>query len=550
MKINHIFAAIELDSLDPRRFPRALVKAWRSIRFAQPPEGYAGSDKIGAALIQTPNFAWKSSGWFDRNGITFPAELLPTTREDLLVHLEWMLDCRRDPDTLGYLHHAINKQIPAPAEARGSLVWRTPLVKLVDDLMNLRRDEPLLANALLTGRLWRAGVLAMGKQKQLAEKKHLNTIIWMFIIWALFDLQVIGYRLFHSEWNPADAGPDSGERMTLGSLQKIAATMEEMAGATAAAFKNGGTLETIGPKLRAYIDSNDLLALAQKNASALGIDEEALASGAFDVHSLALCLRYLQRQLGTIKKLFMKRAYRRRLTLVGYANHAAGHSKARFTSKARKQLSKQTATTARFSVPALTGLLYAVEGVVGGLGSLPLRGKIRTSADGRVEGSRPLLGKQQRQQVVAALFTIYRDLFVRSVFNATDGVDEKEYPNLAREAEQAIAQGLGDPGLEPLHLEWAKRPIKPLFGGVRARRLIAWSQHDPGTYSLDPQDPCRWEPKRIDDEKKNDTRALRKLLTNPKARRHFRTKAERLDKGFGQAFSLRLAQEVGEPPEA
>lgn len=548
MKVNHIYAAIELDSLDPRRFPRALVKAWRSIRFAEPPEGYAGSDKIGAALIHTPNFAWKSSGWFDRNGITFPSELLPITRADLLVHLEWMLDCRRDPDTLGYLHHAINKQLPAPAEARGSLVWRTPLVKLVDDLMKLRRDEPLLAKALLTGRLWRAGVLATGKQEQLGEKKHLNTIIWMFIIWALFDLQIIGYRLFHSEWNAADAGPESGERMTLGSLQKLADDTEQMAGAAAAAFRNGGTLETIGPKLRAYIDNNDLLALAQKNAAALGIDEESLASGAFGVHSLALCLRYLQRQLGTIKKLFMKRAYRRRLTLVGYANHAAGHSKARFTNKARMQLSKQTATTARFSVPALTGLLYAVEGVVGGLGSLPLRGKLRTSADGRMEGSRPLLGKQRRQQVVAALFTIYRDLFVRSVFNAEDGVSEKEYAKFAQNAQASMDQGRGDPGLEPFRPEWQERPIRPLLGGVPARRQIALSQHDPGSYDLDPQDPRWWTPKRVDDEKKNGTRVVRKLLSNPEARRLFRTKAERLDKRFGQAFSSRLAPEGDEPP--
>ncbi len=156
MKIGHIFDAIEIDNLDPRRFSQHLVDGWMRIRFAKPRKGYSDSDAIGAALIASENFAWKSSGWFDHGGITFPADLVPATknREELRAHLEWMIDCRRDPETLKYIHKAITRQLPAPANALKSAVRRTSLVELINGLERFEEHHPPLAEALLTGRLW------------------------------------------------------------------------------------------------------------------------------------------------------------------------------------------------------------------------------------------------------------------------------------------------------------------------------------------------------------------------------------------------------------
>ncbi len=369
----------------------------------------------------------------------------------------------------------------------------------------------------------------------------------MIIIWALFDLQVIAYRLFHAEWNPLDAGMDSPENMTLESLEKIAKELTDMAAQATATFRSGGGVDEADPRLRVLIERHDLLANASRAADRLGINEETLRTSAFEPKDLVRYLRYLQQRLNRWLKVFQKSGFRPRYTLVGYAHHAAGTSKGRY--KAKSLGIKQSVATVRFSVPAITALLYAVEGVVEQLGMLPSRGKFGDLATDSPRGSKPLFGKQQRSKITAALFTVYRDLFVRPVKNARDEIVTSEYNrDFAEKAEAAISDGKPDPGLEPLLPDWRKRPVKPLYGGTPARRLLAQGV-DYGAGNRDPQDPAVWVPKRVASERKTETDVARALRANPQARCHFRTQADRLEADFGGGFGKRLSTPQDHPPQ-
>ena len=557
MKIKHIFAAIELDSLDPARFPKHLVDAWRRIRFSAPPDGYSGSDRIGAALIGTDNFAWKSSGWFDRTGITFPADLLPRDETELLAHLEWMIDCRRNRDTLAYLWNSAQKLLPRQLVGT-CFVERKKLSELAGALSHLSRSEPFLVRALLSGRLWRASALVAKKHERLRSREHLNTVVSMVIVWALFDLQVIAYRLFHAEWNPLDAGMDSPENMTLESLQKIAGTISDMGNRATKAFQKGQGVDQADPELRDFIAENDLLSVARKNAVRLKIGGLSSSNRVAERQAIASYLRYLQGRLAEIERIFARRAIRPRLTVTGYAAHAAGVSRGRFAPgpirdpKARALESKQSVATARFSLPAMTALLYAVESVVGELGALPSGGRVRREADGQFKGGRPLFKTQQRKQLIARLFAIYRDLFVRSQFNGWNSVSVETCERLALEAESALASGRPNPGLEPPKAGWRSRPVKPLFPGVPATVLLSNGIPDADrvTGRKTPRRKADWKPNRVAAERKAETRNVRALSTDPKARRHFRLRADRIDEEFGAIFGHRLEPPEGEPPEA
>lgn len=545
MKISHIFAAIELDSLDPGRFSKHLVDAWRKVRFASPPRGYSGSDALGAALIGTDNFAWKSSGWFDKSGITFPAKLIPQSKDGLRAHLEWMIDCRRDKDTLAYLWKKGVQEFLPRHMVRACFVERKDLDELVEAILRLSRDEPLLAKALLTGRLWRASALVAKKRETLEAGDQLNTVVHMALIWALFDLQVIAYRLFHAEWNALDAGMDSAENMTVESLQKIARTIADMGKRAAKLFRTGMGLKDSDPELLRFILDNNLIKVARKNVARLNIKPATLGTRAAERQAITAYLQYLKGRLQEIERIFNRRSVRPRLTVSGYAAHAAGVSKARFAPgpirdpKARSLGIKQSVATARFSLPALTALLYAVEGVVKEVGALPSGGKVRRDPTGQFRGGKALLQKRQRKQLIERLFTTYRDLFVRSHFNSRDGVEKDEYLELAQQAEQAIANEQPDPGLEPLTPQWQARPFKPLYPGVPARRLLALGKDD-GSLEGDFQDPARWAPKRVSAERKAETDAIRSLASDASARRHFRDRAARIDKEFGSGLTHRL----------
>lgn len=549
MKIKHIFAAIELDSLDPERFSKHLVDAWRRIRFASPPSGYSGSDKIGAALIGTENFAWKSSGWFDQTGITFPAGLLPKYDNELLGHLEWMIDCRRNQDTVAYLWNSVRKMLPTHPPAHCFVKQKT-LGEIAGDISRLAEDEPLLAKALLTGRLSRASALVAKKHQSLSSCGHLNTIVAMVIIWALFDLQVIAYRLFHAEWNALDAGMDSTENMTVGTLQQIARTIAEMAKRTAKAFKNRKRISELDPELRDFVLENDLVNVARQNAARLKISRTSVKDRAHEREAIAGYLQYLQGRLTEIGRVLGNGRDRRRLTLVGYAAHAAGTSKGRFRAvplddkKARALESKQSVATARFSLPALTALLYAAEGVVSELAKIPSGGNVVRNADGLFSGGRSLLQPKQRKNLIACFFPIYRDLFVRSGNNGFNTVSKQACERHALEAEAAIAAGLPNPGLEPPAPGWRSRNAKPLFPGVPASVLL--SNGLPNARSEEQMNPKSWRPNRVAAERKAETRNVRSVAGNSKARRLFRDLSIRVDYQFGGVVEGRLQPKPSE----
>lgn len=549
MKINHLFEAIEIDSLDPRRFSKQLVDAWRNVRFSAPVAGYEGSDAIGAVLLGSDNFAWTSSGWFDANLITFPRDLHPRTTAEIRALLERMLDCRRDPDTIKYLRHAVSDQLLARAFARRAPVWRTSLDKLAMVLEHLQSERPQIADALLAGRLWEVARHAGNAEELTGEQ--INTIGWMYILWALFDLQVIAYRLFHAEWNALDGGMESPEYWTLESLEKVAKTLSRLAQKTKESFSSGSRIAELDPELKAFIKRNRLLTKASRTAARLGINRQALETGAFDKKELELYLRWLQKRLQKILKWLGKRSYRPRLSMIGYGHHARA-SDARYVPKQIRESGgksleiKDSAATFRFSVPAVSALLYAVETVVEQVGALPSPAWVGIGPDRPSASTKPLFSTRQKSKIAAALFTIYRDLFVRPTKNGRDGVVKSEYEQLAKDAQAAIDNNRPDPGLEPLHPKEGAPPMKPLLSGVPARRQLALGARDPGSYEKDIQEPGIWTPKRVSAEHKAGTAAIRDLRKNPRARRHFRDRAQAFDEEFG---GLNRTMQPGNDPK-
>lgn len=552
MKIDHLFKAIEIDELDHRRFSKHLAQAWRQVRFANPPAGYHGSDQIGAALLTRDNFAWKSSGWFDSNGITFPLNLVPRKHAELREHLEWMLDCRRNADVVQYIWLAVTKALPTKLEARKYGPRRTKISTLALDLEDLLTHIPELAEPLLSGRLAEVRTWFIDHSEDPRAEKAAPAAWLMVVVWALFDLQVIAYRLFHAEWNPLDAGMESPESMTGESLEKLAKELLQFARGCDEAFRSGRQIDDLPSDLHAFIADHKLIEHAERHAAALGIDAASIRDGGFDRRALERYLRYLRHWFERILAFCAQEGRTPGQDFVAYANHAAGKSKARYAaSRDRAGVGGGTAplhrrvASLRFSVPALTALLYAIDHVFDELNKLELGYE---GSDGKRFRS-PIFGKRELGRVRRHLYAIYRDLFVRPVNHGDTTLGEAEHQRYLTEARAMVAKGGEDPGLEPIPTS-ALQPAQPLYGGTPARPQLARPQ--PARHPLtgakekipagrNTKGPSEWEARRIHSDRTDEVEAIRTVVDNPEVHHEFAAEAEQLDEDFGSSMSRRLS---------
>lgn len=283
MKIKHLFDALKIDNLDPESFPRHLADAWKSLRFSKPAEGYEGSDQIGATLLAQKNLAWTSSGWFDANLVTFPADMHPETEEQILARLERMVDWRQDEYAIQYLWLAFSDQTPTKTVKNNPLIWRTKIVDLAKDLMQLREDYPQIFEALVGGRLWKINELIEELPENKINKNIYNTIAWMYITWALFDLQIICFRLFHAEWNALEGGMESPHACKLETLESLAKQIHKFGKEIDRAVTRGGSFDGLSKELREFIKDNGLVEKAHEVIGGLGEDGEVPSISAIKV---------------------------------------------------------------------------------------------------------------------------------------------------------------------------------------------------------------------------------------------------------------------------
>ena len=448
LKINHLISALEIDNLDPSRFPKIVADAWSKLRFADPAsvrQTYSASDAIGAKLLASENWAWIASGWFDSSVITFPADQHPVTSDEIQVRLERMLDCRQNKDVLQYLWQALFKQTKRKLEAKNFVAWRTPIEDVALSLDGMQHKEPKLFNALMAGRLSEVRKFANENSRVQSNKERYNTICWMCAVWALFDLQVISYRLFHAEWNGLEGGLKSPEAFTLESLEAIAKDVNKLVIEAKRASENGLALEDLSQDLQDLIFSNDLLGKAA--AIAESSTENQGERGVVKLQTqLDLYFRFIEKKFDEIFQFFDKRRHRPRINLLGYAH--IGNDTRRgnvpdtvIRHNGKSYEIKHDVATTRFSIPAVAGLYYAVDRIVDDLNELPK--SFNPSA-------KPFF--VSKVSTKEALFTVLRDLFVRPAKNGSDYVvGAKEYfGTLGPEAERLKESTGIDEGLETM----------------------------------------------------------------------------------------------------
>ena len=538
LKINHLIAAMEIDNLDPSRFPKIVADAWSKLRFADPASGrqtYSASDAIGAKLLATDNWAWIASGWFDSSVITFPADQHPVTSDEIQVRLERMLDCRQNKEVLQYLWQALFKQTKRKFEAKNSVAWRTPIKDVALGLDGMQHTEPRLFNALMSGQLAEVRKFARENPKNQSNRERYNTICWMCAVWALFDLQVVSYRLFHAEWNCLEAGLESPEAYTLESLEAIAKDVNKLVLEAKDACENGLKLEDLSQDLQDLIFANDLFGKA--GAIVEASREKQGERGVAELQkNLDLYFRFIESKFGDIFQFFDKRRRRPRTNLLGYAHIGNDTRRGNIPDTVIKRNGKSyeikhDVATTRFSIPAVAGLYYAVDRIVDDLNELP------KSFD---PSAKPFF--VSKVSTKEALFTVLRDLFVRPAKNGSDYViGKKEYfGTLGPEAERLKESTGIDEGLETMRPTWREEPDMPLRQGVSARNQLSDGK-DLGLEDVDQKDPRIWEAKRPRATHSSNVRALKNLRERPEGKKaHFVERAAKLDDDFGAAVKNRF----------
>ena len=538
LKINHLIDALEIENLDPSRFPKIVADTWGKLRFADPVLGlqtYSASDAIGAKLLATDNWAWIASGWFDSSVITFPADQQPVTSDEILFRLERMLDCRQNDEVLQYLWQALFKQTKRKFEAKNSVAWRTSINDVALGLDGMQHREPRLFKALMAGQLSEVRRFADDNPRIQSNKERYNTVCWMCAVWALFDLQVIAYRLFHAEWNGLEAGLESPEACTLESLEAIATDVSKLVSESKAAFENGLRTEDLSQDLQNLIATNNLLGKAKAIAGASG--EKQHERGFIELQKeVELYFKYIEEKFGEVFQFFDKRRRRPRTNLLGYAHIANDKRRGHVPDTVIKHNGKSyeikhDVATTRFSIPAVAGLYYAVDRIVDDLHELP---KLLDSR------AKPFFAS--KRSVKEALFTVLRDLFVRPAKNGSDYVvGEREYFGILGPEAERLKEITGmDDGLEPMRPTWREEPDMPFRQGVSAGNLLSDGK-DLGREDVDHKDPRIWEAKRPRATHTSNVRALKNLRERPEGKKaHFVQRAAKLDDDFGSAVRNRL----------
>jgi hypothetical protein len=524
LNLSYLFDAIDITSLDPRRFSSHLVTAWQKIRFANPPQGYAGSDEIGAALLSRDNFAWKSSGWFDENGITFPLDMLRRDRIGIEQHLEWMIDCRRDSDAIQYLWKSLKKKLkrdPLPGQPR-----RFELPQVASRLHALLIDEPSLGESLLSGRLAQAFSWFEDQPKSSNTEKHLQTTWSMLIIWALFDLQVIAYRLFHAEWNATDAGMDNSLNMSGQTLEKVGSELLEFATKADFEFRRGMSLNDVPADLANFIATYDLERHARRHVAALGIASGDLMKAKFEVGRY---LEFLSRFMGLLVARLRRQGNVPSEDVVTYIKQQGRKLKVRTRPKSKlKRPMHESVASLRFDLPPLAGLYFAVENVIEQLSAVQI-------PVGLPEGrSKKVFDCRAQSSISRDLFTIYRDLFVRPAKNGHAKIGDVERAKYEQEASAQLAEGKPDPGLEKL----GKGHGVPLNPGVPAIPQLATV--DGAAVSRNDEKPGGWKAREVSSAHRLPKKAVDDILANPEDHGDMADRAKRADRTFRNVVTNRI----------
>jgi len=466
LNLAFLFRAIELVDQNSFSLKSILFDARRRLRYADPPAAMADkAEERGVKLLNTPNFRDLSSGWLEPGAIYFPADRHPTTYAEILDRLKWMLDCRLDDEAGQYLWEAISLALPASRNSGKNGLYGCDLEDLADFLYTLRRDAPELYVLLMAGRLRQAKTWLAGHS---APHAMFMTRM-MSIIWMLFDLQIVSYRLFRAEYAPLDQPLIHARYMTLSSFEKEMRDVKEMAIQCQDAFDACVSYVDLPEELAEFIEESELKAIATMQLlklSATKPDEDAV---------LAEVKRMLDRAAKwtrRLERLWSKRTHAfslgfRRVRKSEYEVHLPTMPQALAFD------SGQSSTAIQFGAPSVTLLLFSVMGAVEDLARQPAFVRPDRPDQLKLDSNGPLLDKRARQFLTRQLFTALRDLYARPMNSGRSKIGDDEALNLRKKAIRATLNGREDEGLEPLPAEPEKHPLSPLYLGASAARLMS-----------------------------------------------------------------------------
>jgi hypothetical protein len=418
MKIAHILAAIEVSSLEPSSYPAMLMNHWVTARFGEDMVGrHQDRWELGSRMLKMKDFTKEPSGFTDNQFVLFPLELLPSTAEGLRGHLPWMLVASGNGQIVSEILRGING---ATKTAHKGKVPALKLDRLADDLAQTLSEgspaEVALTQALLTGELHRVKTLAAMLTPE-EEKLATRRVREMYMIWAFFDLQIIACRYFHAEWNALEAGWEHPDLVKHSTVQALATNLVRMARELEMLFAQGASGADLSPKLRAFVEDNGLEALAKKNGASMGFTPEELKTGVIPASRRAEIARYLTHVRKEGEALLER-----------YVAHGASYvslriDKANYWRRSRESnfallgmdtrwVFNLTASSERFSMSTLLGLVYSVDRVVATMAALPITADI-LKMDGSEAGAAALLSRKAQIKLKEVIFPVYRHLFTR-----------------------------------------------------------------------------------------------------------------------------------------
>ena len=442
MKIAHLLEAIEISKATPKAFPELYLRAFQSARFGNSLIGKTDDPyELGAGLLAQGDFFKARSGFLDTQRVYFPVDAIlsrsSSPTEAIRDHLRWMLDCRRETDTIRLIVGVLNK--PATVGTRASRlrhVRKLSLDLLANDLAKGRanEDERALVDALLSGELHRI-CCEISKLEGRPKGVPTQMIREMLVVWALFDLQIIAARLYHAERHALETGEAYEPQIT--TIASVGALMKEIAtfaDAFVAAFKAGKMSSELDEKLRAFIQHHDLERLALRNGRAMGLTEDEMQSGGISTKKLEKIARFLA-FLSKIARILLAgfdasvQPEAKRYTRVELATIHASTLKLKYreefhTPKAVKKQyeGNMRASMTRFSMPTLTALVYGIRRVTETIASIPADTSI-TSFRADAEHPAQLWTKRSQAEVRKQLLGIYRMLYTRDQ-RSSDGIED------------------------------------------------------------------------------------------------------------------------------
>jgi hypothetical protein len=499
MKIGQLLDAIEVTSLKPKSFPDLLIRSWTLVRFGRDMIGkHKDAEALGKKLLAQTDFFKARSGLTDEHRVVFAIEdlkrdHLSLNKQAFIHHLEWMVDSRRNPETIRLVLDAY--RLPTKKGAKNSFPEVFDLHRLAGDLAAglSKPEEKGLTEALLTGRLY----LTAEKASELESAGHtlpIRRIREMMVMWAILDLQIIVARLFHAEWRALEN--DDPTLIRLSSVHNLIQKLVKQARAMERAFNTGKDNPKLTAKVEKFLDEHDLRKHARRNGFSMGLTQTQMMPGGASPKIRGQVKRYLQhvrkageRIVGGFEASMDKDA--KSPTRLEYAKSVNQTGKRKLAASPFHSWedvdgireARMNASTSRFSMPVLTALVYAIQRVTATIGSMP--GDRRIAQYTADPNGPPEMWSEQDQLIIKSrLIDVYRNLFVRDHRRIADEADETDDCELTAELDRSFLDD--DDGqhvlVKPSSARHLPEKIKHILGvGYRPDEMVDHSLNGAGT---------------------------------------------------------------------